>query len=353
MIRALIVDDSALSRRAIGKILESIPDVQVIDTATDGQDALKKTIRLQPDLITLDLAMPNMDGFTFLRWVMGTTPRPVIVVSSQEANEQVFKALDLGALDFVLKPAGSTSTELEQMRSSFLEKVLAIPLFRESRTREKMEVEQQQIKEALQNGKPPAPPQLIGIVASTGGPPAIQSILENLSPDLNVPVVIAQHMPCNFTSLFAQRLNRCTPLNVQEASRGGLLKAGNVYVAPGGTQIAIRKVGGQFQIEMLEQAAAKYQPSGDFLFQTMAEAAGSRTIGVVLTGMGDDGVNGLKAIKREKGITIAESRRSAAIFGMPGEAIRAGVVDYVLPLHLMAMAFRMLCDSTAGFAGES
>ena len=339
MIRVLVVDDSAISRRLITKTLEVIPDVQVIDTASDGQEALKKTVRLRPDLITLDLAMPNMDGFTFLRWVMGTMPTPVIVVSAQEANENVFKALDLGAMDFVVKPF----SELDQIHSDLMEKVLAIPLLQASRTKEKMESEEQQILESLRRGKPLEKPQCIAIAASTGGPPAIQSILQGLPLDWNVPLIIAQHMPRNFTALFAERLNRSNTFSVREASHGESVNIGHVYIAPGGKHVAVVRHGHRLQIEIREEPREIYQPSGDVLFQSLAEAVGSRSVATVLTGMGCDGAKGLAAIKGNGGITIAESERTAAVFGMPNEAIRTGMVDYVLPLQHVATAFKIFC----------
>jgi len=341
MIRVLVVDDSAFSRKVITKILENIPDVQVTDTAADGQDALRKAIRLRPDLITLDLEMPNMDGFTFLRWVISTMPTPVIVVSAQETGDNVFKALDLGALDFVIKP--TDHHELEQIKVDLTEKVLSVPLLRELKTKEKMEVEQRRTRERLQNGKPLKKPQLIGVASSTGGPPAIQAILRDLPAHFDVPILIAQHMPRNFTAQFAERLNRYTSLRVTEATNGVFLKSGNVYVAPGGRHLAVHQSGERFQIELLQEAPGRYQPSADLLFETISKAAGTRTIGVVLTGMGNDGCKGLKSIKEQGGITIAESERTAIIFGMPQEAIQGGMVDYVLPLQQVSVAFTILC----------
>jgi two-component system chemotaxis response regulator CheB len=343
MIRVLVVDDSVYSRKVIAKILERIPDVQVVDTASDGQDALKKTLRLRPDLITLDLEMPNMDGFTFLRWVMNTMPTPVIIVSAQEADENVFKALDLGALDFVVKPTKHPSLELEYIKADLIERVLSVPLLRESKAKEKMQVEELRIKESLMKGKPHQIPRVIGIASSTGGPPAIQAIINDLPPNFPVPVLIAQHMPRSFTALFAERLNKNTQLSVQEAAEGTFLERGNVYIAPGGKHLLIHKFGDRLQIEIIEREDVRYQPSADLLFESMANAAESRTIGTVLTGMGDDGCKGLKTIKGKGGITIAESERTAIIFGMPQEAIQSGMVDYVLPLQQVPLAFTTLC----------
>ena len=344
MIRILVVDDSAFSRKVITKILENIPDVQVVDTATDGQDALKKVLKFRPDLITLDLEMPNMDGFTFLRWVMTTIPTPVIVVSAQEADENVFKAMDLGALDFVVKPTSHPSIELEDITADLIQKVLAIPLFQETKTREKMEKEAQHTREILMKGVPLQKPSAIVIASSTGGPPAIQSIVRKLPGTFDVPMLIAQHMPRTFTALFAERLNKYTELRVTEAVDAEMLEPGRIYIAPGGGDMLVRKKGNGFRIELSpRQPGARYHPSADILFESIANEAGSKTIGTVLTGMGDDGCQGLKHIKAKGGITIAESERTAIIFGMPQEAIRAGVVDFILPLAEIPTAFKTLC----------
>ena len=344
MIRILVVDDSAFSRRVITRILENIPDVQVADTASDGQQALTKTLRVRPDLITLDLEMPNMDGFTFLRWIMNTAPTPVIVVSSREADENVFKAMDLGAFDFVVKPTPHPSMELEEIQADLIEKVLAVPLFRQKKTKEKMETESSRLSERLAIGIPAEKPLLVAIASSTGGPPAIQTILRDLPREFDAPVVIAQHMPRTFTALFAERLNQHTALRVQEASQGEKLQPGHAYIAPGGAHLLIHRQGDSFRAEIKPRKdGIRYQPSADLLFESIANACGPRTIGALLTGMGDDGCKGLTHMKSKRAITIAESERTAIIFGMPDVAIRAGVVDHVLPLPEIGKALKTLC----------
>jgi two-component system, chemotaxis family, protein-glutamate methylesterase/glutaminase len=344
MIRVLVVDDSAFSRKVITKILEQIPDVQVVDTATDGQDALKKVLKLNPDLITLDLEMPHMDGFTFLRWVMSSMPTAVIVVSAHEADENVFKAMDLGALDFVVKPTSHPSVELEEIKDDLINKVLAVPLLQERKTKEKMENEALRTKDLLWKAAPPKKPKVIGIASSTGGPPAIQTILQNLPEDFDVPILIAQHMPRTFTALFAERLNKHSSLQVSEGKDGEPVRPGHAYVAPGGCHMTIAKEGDSFKIAIRQREAdVRYHPSADLLFVSIAEEAGSRSVAAVLTGMGDDGRDGMKQIKSRGGITIAESERTATIFGMPHEAICAGVVDHVLALQDIPTALKIFC----------
>ena len=344
MIRVLVVDESSFSRQVIARILESIPDVSVVDTATDGQDALAKVIRLSPDLITLDLEMPNMDGFTFLRWLMNHHPLPVIVVSSKEADEGVFRAMDLGALDFVVKPTAHPSMELEEIKSNLLDKVLAVPLLQQNRLREKMQFQTMKTRALLSKGVPEQKPMMIGIAASTGGPPAIHSLLKELPAEFEVPILIAQHMPRTFTHLFAERLNRVAKLTVKEASHGEILQPQHAYVAPGGVQTLIHRGTGALQVEIDPHGSeTRYKPCADVLFESIAEAAQARTVAAVLTGMGNDGTEGLKRIKQRGGITIAEDERTAIIAGMPQEAIRAGVVDYVLPLPEIATALKIFC----------
>jgi two-component system chemotaxis response regulator CheB len=345
MIKVLVVDDSAFSRRIISKILRNIPGVEVVDTATDGQDALKKVMRSKPDLITLDLEMPVMDGFTFLRWVMNTMPTPVIVVSAQEADENVFKAMDLGAVDFVVKPTRFASEQLKDIESDLVDKVLATPLLAMQKVKERIEQQPLAGITTTQKRTDLEAPKAIGIASSTGGPPAIHSILNRLPADFSVPILIAQHMPATFTALFAERLNKYTPLKVKEAEDQDWIQPGWAYVAPGGKHLSVEKMGNRLIARIMnKEADPKYSPSANLLFQSLAEELESRTIGAVLTGMGDDGKEGMKRIKDKGGITIAESEKSAIIFGMPKESIKAGVVDYILTLEDISAHLLWLCQ---------
>ena len=344
MIKVLVVDDSAFSRKTITKILESIPDVKVVDTAVDGQDALKKTVRLRPDVITLDLEMPLMDGFTFLRWLMVSMPTPVIVVSAQEADDNVFKAMDLGAVDFVVKPTRHASLQLEEIKADLIEKVLAIPLLRVRGIREQMIQEAEQTKQILAQVAPAERPRVIGIASSTGGPPAIQTILTGLPKGFDVPLLIAQHMPPTFTALFAERLNKYTTMRVKEAAEEEYIEPGSCYIAPGGKHLQIEKRATRLIARILDRKYdTKYSPSANLLFFSMAQELEARCIGAVLTGMGDDGRDGLRRIKDKGGITIAESDKTAVIYGMPQEAIKSGSIDYVLPLHAIPTHLTALC----------
>ena len=342
MINVLVVDDSAFSRKIITNILESIPQVRVADTASDGQEALRKTMRLRPDLITLDLEMPYMDGFTYLRWLMQSMPTPVIVVSAQEADDNVFRAMDLGAIDFVIKPVRRASTQLEDIRKDLLEKVLAVPLLSMSLLKERMQP--LAVHPAISKMVSGKVPRMIGIAASTGGPPSIQRILESLPADFQVPILIAQHMPAGFTSLFARRLNKYTSMKVSEAQHGDPIEPGTILVAPGGKHLTVENRNQRlFACIGDANLETRYSPCADLLFSSLAAEMHTPALGTVLTGMGDDGTAGLKRIKKKGGITIAESDQTAIIFGMPQEAIKAGIVDYVLPLHEIAEALSVLC----------
>lgn len=334
IVKAIVIDDSAFNRVTLSRLLESGGNVKVIATAVNGEDGIKQVLKETPDVITLDLEMPVMDGFAFLRWLMANRPVPVIAISSRSSDRSVFKALELGAVDFIGKPGGRVSTRLEEVREELLTKVYQV-------THAALANVQRQIRDVEITGIPtgkviPAAERhvdLIVIGSSTGGPPAIQTLFQGL-PLLPVPIVIAQHMPPVFTRLFAERVNRLTPYKVQEASDGELLLPGMVYIAPGGMQTEVVREKEQLRLRCRDRRPEEiHAPSVDHLFRSAARTCGERIIGVILTGMGDDGTEGMREIRAQGGRTVAESEETAIIFGMPQEAIKAGVVDHVLPLN--------------------
>ena len=347
MVKALVIDDSAYNRVTLSRMLESSGEISVIATAVDGEDGIKKVLKFKPDVITLDLEMPVLDGFAFLRWVMANHPTPVIAVSSKSSDRSVFKALELGAIDFIAKPGGRVSPRLEEIRKDLIAKVMQIAEVRIENLRARVSAGEAPVA--------PAPPivdgcmtgiDLVAIGSSTGGPPALQQLFQKL-PLLPVPFVIAQHMPPTFTRLFADRVNRLTPYDVREAVDGDHVRPGCVYVAPGGMQMEVHRTSDHLQLEV--RAARPndlYAPSVDRLFETASDACGSRLLAVVLTGMGDDGARAIRKVRERGGRTIAESADSAIIFGMPREAIRTGAVEEVRPLSEIPDAIRRLC--TAG-----
>jgi two-component system, chemotaxis family, protein-glutamate methylesterase/glutaminase len=339
-IRILVIDDSAFNRRTITRILEEIPGVKVIGYAVNGEDGLRKAADLAPDLITLDLEMPRIDGFTFLRIIMQKNPTPIIVVSSQAEDEKVFKALELGAVDFVAKPTSRSDSQLFNIREDLVGKVLQCarmdmskilrPLSSPGQVRP---VPRQPSLIAAPAGSADVPHRLVLIGASTGGPTAVQRVLTTISAEQPLMFAVSQHMPAGFTRAFAERLNKFCDLEVKEACTGDKMAPGRVLVAPGGHNLTFRRRSGELFAHVVSpEAGQRYVPSVDAMFISAMEMASLPTIGVVLTGMGNDGALGVRRIKRGGGQVIAESEDSCVVFGMPREAIATGDVDTVLPL---------------------
>lgn len=347
-IRALVVDDSAYNRTAISAMLESDQRISVVGTAIDGVDAIAKTLRFRPDVITLDLEMPNMDGFTFLRWLMKERPTPVLVLSARSDTRSVFRALELGAADFLAKPEAKISKSIEMLQEELLAKIQAVLHCEMRKLKEAVDLlsDEQAPLSARKEDEllPHGPIEVVGIAASTGGPPAIQAILGALPGDLSAGIVIAQHMPAGFTKSFAERLNKLSSLVVSEAADGDRIKRGTVLIAPGGHHLVVRKDAQGPVVEISERKPEDtYVPSCDLMLRSVAEACGPAAVGVVLTGMGRDGAEGIVSIKKRGGVSIAESKESAVIFGMPYEAIRTGTIDKVVPLGRVAHEIIELC----------
>lgn len=342
-IRVLVVDDSAFNRRTIIKMLEAVPGIEVIGYACDGEEGLRKVFDLHPDLITLDLEMPKMDGFTFLRIVMSGRPTPIIVISARSEDENVFRALDFGAVDFVAKPSARISPELFNIREDLVRKVLS-----GGRTdMNKVLLRKNQVETLVsptvtekRGGEQPLTSRqataMVVIGASTGGPPALQTIFSAIREPLPLAFAIAQHMPPGFTKAFADRMNKLSALSIAEATDGEAVLPGRVLIAPGGKNIIFERTGSEVRVRVVSPAAEqRYVPSVDVLFSSAAETFAAKTIGVILTGMGNDGHQGVMAIKKAGGTVIAESEESSVVFGMPKEAIATGCVDTVVPLALV------------------
>lgn len=348
-VRVLVIDDSAFSRRTIVKLLEEIPGVEVIGYAVNGEEGLKKAMDLRPDLITMDLEMPGMDGFTLLRILMMACPVPVIVVSSHSEDDRVFKALELGAVDFVSKPARALSDDLLGIRDELQQKVGSVLNLNLQGLKERTRVQESQA--AMLNLKSTRLPrgarqrfEVLAIGSSTGGPPALQKILSQLPAALPFSVVISQHMPAGFTKAFAERLNRLLPFEVREATDGELLKPATVYIAPGGLNMVFVQNKDKVVIRLKSPAKEdKYIPSVNAMLSSVAKVYGARALAVILTGMGNDGSVGVKKIKEAGGGVMAESEGSAVVFGMPREAIATGVVDRVLDLDNIAVGIMEYC----------
>jgi two-component system chemotaxis response regulator CheB len=340
-IRLLVVDDSAYNRRSIAEVFAGQPDVEVVGKAADGEEALQLVTLLKPDVITLDLEMPRMDGFTFLRIVMSRAPTPVIVVSSYSQRENVFKALELGALDFVPKP-DRLSPESTEVRAEILQKVLLVRSLRPSFVPTAL-IRRQVSGAFTPEGKPTGfdvhpptpyrvPTQVVAIASSTGGPSALLHIFGKLQATTGAAYLVAQHMPDKFTRTFAERLDKRGPVQTAEATEGDLVGSGTGFVCPGRKCMELVQPSGVMKLRVGPAPATdRYVPSADRLLRSIA-VLGPRAVGVILTGMGDDGVAGARAIRDAGGIVIAESQETAVVNGMPGAAVRAGVVTEVLPL---------------------
>ncbi len=329
--KILIIDDSPFTRKIIKEMIESEGDLEVIDTAGNGLEGLKKVLKLKPDLITLDLEMPEMDGFTLLRFIMAQQPTPVIIVSSLNSSENVFKALELGAIDFIIKPTSKATYKLLEIKKDLLFKIRAA-----------LHIKKEKPKIDLKIPKPHTSVDLfIAIGSSTGGPQAIQKILTAFDTPINAPILIAQHMPEGFTKVFAERLNRISHFNVIEALDDMTLENQHVYIAPGGYHMGIVKKNAKFFIKLVKKKESDiYVPSVNYLFNSLVPFA-KKTLAIVLTGMGSDGKEGAINLKNAGAEIWAESQETAVIYGMPKEVINAGVADNILSLDDIPLALKM------------
>jgi two-component system, chemotaxis family, protein-glutamate methylesterase/glutaminase len=338
-IRVLVIDDSAYSRRTIIRMLETSPLIEVVGWARDGEEALRKALQLRPDLVTLDLEMPRMDGFTFLRLLMAKRPTPVLVVSGRGGDDTVFRALELGAVDFVAKPTLRAAPELATIQEELIRKVHSTRQLRMDKVRER-------ISQAPSVVRPAEPAQggrlrVIAIGSSTGGPAALMQVFGAFTEPPDCAFVVSQHMPAGFTRGFAERLDRLTHVVAREAQGGEALEPGVVLVAPGGHHLEFEGRGAGVVTRLTPRLAEdKYAPCVDRMFESAAKHFGQDLLAVVLTGMGDDGRKGVRAVREAGGTVIAESEETAVIFGMPQQAIRTGAVDAVLPLAEIAPAIQ-------------
>jgi two-component system, chemotaxis family, protein-glutamate methylesterase/glutaminase len=337
-IRVLVVDDSALMRKLIPMILERDPGIEVVGTAMDGAFALKKIAELQPDVVTLDLEMPRMDGVETLRTIMRHSPLPVIVFSthSKEGAYATFKALALGAIDFVAKPKDAAAGNLNPVANQLAEKIKMAKRAGRSKVIPRVEVEAPTQRKNHSRAALP-PNRIIAIGISTGGPNALQYVLSQIPGDFPATFVIVQHMPEGFTDMFARRLDECCALEVQEAKSGDLLIAGRVLICPGNRHMMVRRMPRGDVVVLSDGPTINgHRPSVDVLFHSVAQEFALTAVGVLMTGMGDDGAEGLGAIKAAGGMTIAQSEETCVVGGMPRTAITKGYANKVVPLDGMA-----------------
>lgn len=334
-IRVLVVDDSLLIRRFVKDILSKDPEFQIVGEAADGAEAIEKIMELSPDVVILDLEMPKKNGIEVIREVMAKKPTRILVFSShtKEGAEITTTALTSGAVDFVFKPSWShIASNISEFSKMFIEKVKLVARSRIPSPKTQSETETVVEKPS----KPTIRKEKFGIVAiasSTGGPRALTAVVPKLPEDLSVPVVVVQHMPAGFTKSLAERLNKLSKLIVKEGEDGEPVRAGYVYIAPGGIHMRVKNG----KIELFDGPQVKgVKPAADVLFDSVGREYKKQTLGVVLTGIGDDGTDGARVIKQFGGKIFAESEETALIYGMPKAVVKAGLADKVVPLPQMA-----------------
>ena len=357
-VKVLVVDDSALMRKLIRQMLERDNSIEVVGTAMDGNFALKKIEELQPQVVTLDLEMPGLNGIDTLKAIMRKGRLPVIVVSSHTtAGASVtLKALALGAFDFVAKPR-DVSAHMADIATELINKIKAAAHSKGIKNQPIIEGEQRVEKSAVASSQPAT--RVVAIGVSTGGPNALQYLLSQLPGDFPGTIVVVQHMPEGFTEMFARRLDECCAIRVKEAASGDLLLAGRALICPGNRHLKAKKLPlGEVAVLCDDARVNGHRPSVDVLFRSVAEEFGERGIAVLMTGMGEDGASGMGAVKAAGGVTIAQSEDSCVVYGMPKAAIERGYVTRVVALDALANTLQAQCTadrrrSNGGDAGSA
>lgn len=352
-IRLLIVDDSALVRKLLTEMLGKSPGIEVVGTASDPYAARERIKQLNPDVITLDVEMPRMDGITFLENLMRLRPMPVVMVSSltQKGADVTLRALELGAIDFVAKPKIDVAGSLADYAEELIEKVKIAATARVNPRAVSRASQAQVDPRRTADAVLPAfssrrvlrtTERIIAIGASTGGTEAIREVLEMLPADAPA-VVISQHIPAAFSKPFAERMNRTSPMAVCEAQDGQYILPGHVYIAPGDRHLLVERDGARYRCRLNEGPHVnRHRPSVDVMFRSVAQNVGLNATGVLLTGMGDDGARGLKEMLEAGASTIAQDEASSVVWGMPGAAVKLGSAQHVYPLQRIAQAVLQL-----------
>jgi two-component system chemotaxis response regulator CheB len=338
--KVLVVDDSAYVRKTIKQILSRSPFLEVVGTARDGEEALQLVRELNPDVVTVDLIMPGMDGAEFTRQVMALHPVPVVIVSiASESSERVLAALDAGAIDFVQKPTALATEKVFEISEELIAKVKAAAQAPIARVRP------QAVEVGIGPSSVPATAargvvDIVVIGISTGGPQALKSVIPQLPAGLPVPVAVVLHMPVGYTEMYARRLDEISALTVSEAAEGDEVRAGSVLIAPAGHHLTFKKTGNGRIVSHLDLRPldTPHRPSVDVLFHSAAEVYGGRVLGVVMTGMGADGREGAAWIKAVGGSILTESEESCVVYGMPRSVVEAGLSDASVKLDRMAQA---------------
>src|SRR5215468_8942688 len=340
--RVLIVDDSAFMRKVLENIFGADPQLQVAGHAKDGREAVALAESLKPDVITMDINMPHLDGLQATAQIMTTNPRPIVIVSSEskEGAASTLKALELGAIEFVAKPSGAIDLDMQSVREELLRKVKMASKDRVVRTASRLAATLQSGARAPAPVSRPAPAAhlasaqgdqrfpVVVLAASTGGPATVMRLAPGFTKEFPGAVILVQHMPASFTTQYAAQLAEFTSIPVKEAEHGETLQSGTLYICPGGQHLKVNPLG-RIQLDGASGRIAGYLPNIDVTMESVAVFAGALSIGAVLTGMGADGAQGAKAIKKSGGLVIAQDESTSVIFGMPAEAIKLNVVDHV------------------------
>lgn len=339
-IKVLVVDDSAFMRKILSDIVTSHPDIDVISTAKNGEEAIKKIQQDKPDVVTLDIEMPIMDGLSALKKIMDDHPVPVVMLSSltKEGADSTIKALQYGAVDFIAKPSNIFKINVDDMKKHLIDKIIVASkvkfrknlLYKNSNFNVISKTGYKVKKTALKKGKMK---KIVAIGTSTGGPRALQNVLPHIPKDIDASFVIVQHMPPSFTKSLANRLDSISEISVKEAQHNDILLPGHAYIAPGSEHMEVVKEGDNFVIKLSKDLPVSgHRPSVDVLMNSLAKIGVKDIIGVILTGMGSDGAAGLKNLKSNSAYIIAQDEESCVVFGMPKSTIKLGVVDKVLPI---------------------
>lgn len=342
MIKVLVVDDSAFMRKAISTMLDKDPGIKVIGAARDGQEGLDMVRKLDPDVVTMDIEMPKMDGLTALRHIMMEAPRPVLMVSSltTEGAEATLKAMELGAVDFIPKQLSKVSLDIVKIEKDLIARVKTVADRKMRHVAAPRAIAPRRAASAVRpvvtpTGRPKRDVVAIGV--STGGPPVVQKILSALPADFPAGIVIAQHMPAAFTGPFAKRLDGVSQIKVKEAETGDVLKPGHAFVAPGGRHIVLDQKVSRVEVVVTDNPRDElYKPSANVMISSVAKAVGRRGLGVILTGMGADGCEGVRDLKAKGGRAIAQSDSTCVVYGMPKAIVDENLADEIIDLDDLA-----------------
>lgn len=342
-IRVLIVDDSAFMRKILSDIINSNESIEVIGTAKNGKEAISEIKKIKPDVVTLDVEMPIMDGLTALKHIMNDTPVPILMLSSltKDGADATIKALQYGAVDFIPKPTSIFKVNADEMKKHLIEKILIA-----SKVKLKPKINYIQPSNTLNyrnkskttfnklNINTNSLKKIIAIGTSTGGPRALQTILPSIPQNIDASLVIVQHMPAGFTKSLAERLNSISQIEVKEAANDDILLPGHAYIAPGDNHMKIIKENNNYKIKLTKDIPISgHRPSVDYMMDSIAKLNISNVIGVILTGMGSDGAKALKNLKNNNCYIIAQDEETCVVFGMPKAAIKLGIVDKVVPIN--------------------